>query len=475
MHDVFISHSSIDANIANAVCHKMEKNGIRCWIAPRDVNPGDDWASSITNAIKSSKVFVLIFSDNSNNSGQVSKELTLAINYHLMITPFKITKNKPSGSLEYLLSDIHWLDAIDKPMDMSIEHLKNVVSLYLQSDDIKDFTARREEEDIIFDSKIKRRKKIVHLRNIILGLCGLALVAFSIFAFRGLLLGQGNSNGCKATLYLMRYHDVDSACHTHIYSDSLLKCFRYEKDYNEQGEYCIYPVSDHIAFDDGQTVVASHFQTDSVPSYQFPSPVIQLRLNNQRRKTLTTGEAILEITDFHRDDRPAFQFNVSDQGLLIANINHTGKESAELLYSSLIPGESFLRFKKKNVLTLDSPVQKVSLNDRTDSIIGELDVANYGKYGFVYGRTKNHVPQEITKEEGGVTTYTLTHSSHQEIPLRDFNRELKGNEIDLGVFFKVSSSINAVFRMRLRIKINGEKDYLYSNYVQVRMIGTPDK
>ena len=84
MHDVFISHSSIDANIANAVCHKMEENGIRCWIAPRDVNPGDDWASSITNAIKSSKVFVLIFSDNSNNSGQVSKELTLAINYHLM-------------------------------------------------------------------------------------------------------------------------------------------------------------------------------------------------------------------------------------------------------------------------------------------------------------------------------------------------------------------------------------------------------
>ena len=63
MHDVFISHSSIDANIANAVCHKMEENGIRCWIAPRDVNPGDDWASSITNAIKSSKVFVLIFSE----------------------------------------------------------------------------------------------------------------------------------------------------------------------------------------------------------------------------------------------------------------------------------------------------------------------------------------------------------------------------------------------------------------------------
>ena len=475
MHDVFISHSSKDAHIANAVCHKLEENGIRCWMAPRDVNPGDDWASSITNSIKTSKVFVLIFSDNSNNSGHVSKELTLAVNYHLMIFPFKLTKKNPNGSLEFLLSDIHWLDAIDKPMDMSIEHLKNVVSIYLQSDDIKDFTARREEEEIIFDSKIKRRKKIVHLRNFILGLCGLALVAFPIFAFRGLLLGPGNSNGCKATLYLMRYHDVDSACHAQIFSDSILKCFHYDKDYNEQGEYYIYPVSDHIAFENGQTVVATHFQTGVVPSYHFPSPVFQLRLNNQGRKTLTTGEAILEITDFHRDDRPAFQFNVTDQGLLIANINHTGKESAELLYSSLIPGESFLRFKKKNVLTLDSPVQKVSLDDRTDSIIGELDVANYGKYGFVYGRTKNHVPKETHAGEDGIPTYILTNSPNQEIPLRDFNRKLKGNENDLGVFFKVTSGINAVFRMRLRIKINGEKDYLYSNSVLVRLVGSPNE
>ena len=198
-------------------------------------------------------------------------------------------------------------------------------------------------------------------------------------------------------------------------------------------------------------------------------------MNNQGRKTVTTGEAILEITDFHRDDRPAIQFNVNDQGLLITNLNHTGKESAELLYSSLIPGESFLRFKKKSMLTLDSPVHKISINDRTDSIIGELDIANYGKYGFIYGRTKDHVPHEVPVEESEINTYKLTHSSHQEIPLRDFNRILKGNENDLGVFFKVSTGVNAVFRMRLRIKINGEKDYLYSNYVQVRMIGTPDK
>jgi hypothetical protein len=88
---------------------------------------------------------------------------------------------------------------------------------------------------------------------------------------------------------------------------------------------------------------------------------------------------------------------------------------------------------------------------------------------------KNHIPKETHAGEDGIPTYILTNSPNQEIPLRDFNRKLKGNENDLGVFFKVTSGINAVFRMRLRIKINGEKDYLYSNSVLVRLVGSPNE
>ena len=42
-HDVFISHSSKDKQTADAICHYLEQNGIRCWIAPRDILPGEDW------------------------------------------------------------------------------------------------------------------------------------------------------------------------------------------------------------------------------------------------------------------------------------------------------------------------------------------------------------------------------------------------------------------------------------------------
>ncbi|MDO8728011.1 MAG: toll/interleukin-1 receptor domain-containing protein [Candidatus Methanoperedens sp.] len=70
-HDVFISHSSKDKTIADAICAALEAAKIRCWIAPRDILPGDKWAGSITKAISSSRIMVLIFSEHSNNSEDV--------------------------------------------------------------------------------------------------------------------------------------------------------------------------------------------------------------------------------------------------------------------------------------------------------------------------------------------------------------------------------------------------------------------
>ena len=50
-HDVFISYSSKDKNVADAVCAVLERNGIRCWVAPRDVIPGIVWGTAIVGAI----------------------------------------------------------------------------------------------------------------------------------------------------------------------------------------------------------------------------------------------------------------------------------------------------------------------------------------------------------------------------------------------------------------------------------------
>lgn len=65
-YDVFIGHSSKDKVAADAVCAALEDNGVRCWIAPRDIKPGRDWSEAIIDGIAAAKVMVLVFSQRSN-------------------------------------------------------------------------------------------------------------------------------------------------------------------------------------------------------------------------------------------------------------------------------------------------------------------------------------------------------------------------------------------------------------------------
>ena len=114
-HDVFLSYSSYDKTVADAVCAKLESQKIRCWIAPRDVPPGQSWAASIMDALSESKVFVLVFSDGSNKSKQVIREVGEAVDKGIPIVPLRIEDVEPSREMRYYIKSIHWLDALTHP------------------------------------------------------------------------------------------------------------------------------------------------------------------------------------------------------------------------------------------------------------------------------------------------------------------------------------------------------------------------
>ncbi len=144
-HDVFISHSSQDKVVADAVCAALEAEKIRCWIAPRDIKTGEKWAESITSALKASRVMLLIFSESSNQSEQVANELTLAVKAKVIVVPFKIEDISPSGTMEYYLSGTHWLDAMNPPTEKHIKHLVQTVK-YTLGDKPADFVRLSEED-----------------------------------------------------------------------------------------------------------------------------------------------------------------------------------------------------------------------------------------------------------------------------------------------------------------------------------------
>jgi hypothetical protein len=130
-HDVFISHSTNNRLVANAVCASLESVAIRCWIAPRDVMPGRSYSGEITRAIQQSRAFVLIFSEHSNNSEQVLREVQLAANSHLHIVQFRIAAVVPSDDLEYYLSGPHWLDAVTPPLENHLAQLQTSIKALL--------------------------------------------------------------------------------------------------------------------------------------------------------------------------------------------------------------------------------------------------------------------------------------------------------------------------------------------------------
>ncbi len=126
-HDVFVSYSVKDKTTADAICASLEANGIRVWIAPRDVMPGSDWGESIIDAIHESKVMILVFSANSNASPQIKREIERAVNKGVTVVPFRIDDVLPSKTLEYFISTQHWLDAFTPPLEKHLDSLVGIL------------------------------------------------------------------------------------------------------------------------------------------------------------------------------------------------------------------------------------------------------------------------------------------------------------------------------------------------------------
>lgn len=131
MAEVFISYSSMDEDIANMVCNALESNGIKCWIAPRDIAGGADWQPSIIDAISESRVFIVIYSENSSKSSQVARELALAdekSDHPRTIIPYRIDNTELIAGFKYYLTSSHWVSADRNNNDLKTDILIDSVN-----------------------------------------------------------------------------------------------------------------------------------------------------------------------------------------------------------------------------------------------------------------------------------------------------------------------------------------------------------
>jgi TonB family protein len=132
-HHVFITHAVEDKKIAELVCENLERNGIKCWIAPRDVPYGMNFEEAIVDAISDSSLFILILSSYSNNSPHVKREIQNAFmgDAQTPILPFRVEDIKLNKALQYYLASTQWLDASTPPLESHLESLVMRVRAYL--------------------------------------------------------------------------------------------------------------------------------------------------------------------------------------------------------------------------------------------------------------------------------------------------------------------------------------------------------
>lgn len=129
MHDVFISYSSKDYNQAETVRSILEKNDIPCWMAPRDIPYGSNYAKEIPSAIRSSQIFVLIMSENAQSSPWVLKELDSAVNCGKVIFPFMLEDCHLNDEFNFLLTGAQRYAAYQKKSEAMATLINRIKAL----------------------------------------------------------------------------------------------------------------------------------------------------------------------------------------------------------------------------------------------------------------------------------------------------------------------------------------------------------
>ena len=133
---VFISHSSENSAEAEKICGYIEKEGHKCFLAPRDIRSGHEYAEEIINGIDGSDVMLLLLSEKANSSPHVLREIERAVSKKIAIMVYKLEEVKLSKSMEYFLMTHQWLNT------KSGEDYSTITAC------INEFANRRDSEDV---------------------------------------------------------------------------------------------------------------------------------------------------------------------------------------------------------------------------------------------------------------------------------------------------------------------------------------
>ena len=168
-YDVFISYSSNDYfdgkdvipdNVISQIKSHLQNAGISYWFDEQGIYEGDEYASRLVRAIKSSAVLLFVSSVNSNRSTWTRREIATAQKYGKIILPFKIDDSDYDDSVDIWLAGINAIEYNklgDKALARLIEVLHEHLIVRRQEQELK--RKKKEEQEELIRQKHENEQK----------------------------------------------------------------------------------------------------------------------------------------------------------------------------------------------------------------------------------------------------------------------------------------------------------------------------
>ncbi|WP_294823283.1 S1 RNA-binding domain-containing protein [uncultured Eubacterium sp.] len=159
---VFISYSTKEQSSADAMKKLLEKQGIQTWMAPGDIPAGSRYAQVINKAVKECSCFILMLSENSQNSVWVAKEVERAINYRKPIIPVQLEDLVLNDEFELYISTDQVV-AVQK-IDENLPEVQKILTSAISIIEISENTIHNKQNVLSTDDSegvLKLSKKLV--------------------------------------------------------------------------------------------------------------------------------------------------------------------------------------------------------------------------------------------------------------------------------------------------------------------------
>jgi hypothetical protein len=132
--DAFISYHNNAKKVVDYLVGNLERSGINCWYAPRNIINGQKYYNTISNAISNAGCVIAVMSDEALNSQCVKHEISIANDLNIPIIPFEIAPISIQNELAVKLATRHKIVAYKTPSN-SIKTLINSINKLLSSKD----------------------------------------------------------------------------------------------------------------------------------------------------------------------------------------------------------------------------------------------------------------------------------------------------------------------------------------------------